>query len=636
MPFLTLPTEVVELVLISAAAAGHPETIAAFSQTCRAYRDLVYGPSDHHLWREIFLTEFDDPRVLGGGPGWSEAEAHKASCCRSPTFNWGEEYRSRIWAARYIRWQTRPPASTEDDEEPEHLYFSELEIVRRNTRALDALISVVFTALPCPATIVFSFIPPDDTSHASDSPSAGYPTFPPLPQAMTGPSSDIIPMGPFDGSGRGFGQALSARNMAWLQTVLERGYPPSVTARFCGDKWEGGIAGQYLEEYDFNELQSAGRLIACTGFKTVPQDIQHRIPRNGIAEERVTLIDHSEEQQLRRARRLARMRVYNMRYLARERHWGPFLPCQEKKTYGPELRVDDDELLQPILALFRFPGAHDEGGNGEHEHEHLTDKEDEDEGNEDEGEEDTDEEAEEGASRGPVLPAAPPTALQLRPDWAYLAAARMVVEANLREAFSAEDLTGLVSLDGLRPGSAPWDAALYKPPEPESDKGKEKATDPDRVEGWDWAGVTGIWKRCVCWMDYRDLILHNLSGEFEDPNLAEAVRVIAMQLRIASYSPSEVPGYEHLPTIHVVGQTTGASLVGHRRNIHGTVGVVADGSVRWTLQFSSVEGGQGDEWVSEGIQIGGVASAMGVLGMWTGAQHERMDPLGPCWAWKVG
>ena len=35
-----------------------------------------------------------------------------------------------------------------------------------------------------------------------------------------------------------------------------------------------------------------------------------------------------------------------------------------------------------------------------------------------------------------------------------------------------------------------------------------------------------------------------------------------------------------------------------------------------------------DEWVSEGVQVGGVASAMGVLGMWTGAQHERMDPLG--------
>ena len=63
-----------------------------------------------------------------------------------------------------------------------------------------------------------------------------------------------------------------------------------------------------------------------------------------------------------------------------------------------------------------------------------------------------------------------------------------------------------------------------------------------------------------------------------------------------------------------------------------------------------------DEWVSEGVQVGGVASAMGVMGLWTGATHERIDPLGrytstlnldiisdeancgpgPCWAWKVG
>ena len=35
-----------------------------------------------------------------------------------------------------------------------------------------------------------------------------------------------------------------------------------------------------------------------------------------------------------------------------------------------------------------------------------------------------------------------------------------------------------------------------------------------------------------------------------------------------------------------------------------------------------------DEWLSEGVQVGGVASAIGVLGLWTGAQHERMDPLG--------
>ena len=47
-----------------------------------------------------------------------------------------------------------------------------------------------------------------------------------------------------------------------------------------------------------------------------------------------------------------------------------------------------------------------------------------------------------------------------------------------------------------------------------------------------------------------------------------------------------------------------------------------------STQYSTVEGGNADEWVSEGVQVGGVASAMGVLGLWTGAQHERMDPLG--------
>lgn len=45
-------------------------------------------------------------------------------------------------------------------------------------------------------------------------------------------------------------------------------------------------------------------------------------------------------------------------------------------------------------------------------------------------------------------------------------------------------------------------------------------------------------------------------------------------------------------------------------------------------QCSSIEGGTRDEWVSEGVQVGGVASAMGVLGLWTGASHQRMDPLG--------
>lgn len=57
--FLTLPTELIQNVLHFCT----PQTVAAFSQTCRLASDLVYGTEDQHLWREVFLSvPFDDLR----------------------------------------------------------------------------------------------------------------------------------------------------------------------------------------------------------------------------------------------------------------------------------------------------------------------------------------------------------------------------------------------------------------------------------------------------------------------------------------------------------------------------------------------------------------------------------------------
>ena len=53
-----------------------------------------------------------------------------------------------------------------------------------------------------------------------------------------------------------------------------------------------------------------------------------------------------------------------------------------------------------------------------------------------------------------------------------------------------------------------------------------------------------------------------------------------MRLRIKSYSPCDVPGYTHLPTIHITGETLGSAIP--TRKIHGTVSMIGDGSVRWT------------------------------------------------------
>ncbi|KAI0631740.1 hypothetical protein C8Q77DRAFT_1159486 [Trametes polyzona] len=656
MPLSSLPTEVVERILVFAAATNSPESIAAFSQTCRAHRELIYGASDTHLWREIFLATFDDPRESSGGPGWHAALARKRDSPSETPFDWGREYRERVWAAHYIARQTEaPPTSVEELERSS----SDPDAVRNNIRALDALISVVQTALPHPPAIVYSIIPSDG---AASSPTVGddYPIFPPVP----GTRLDTNRPNHAVGSSYLYGHASDSRNIAWIIQVLANGYPPSVTARFSGKRWDGGTAGQFLDEDDFHEMQSAARLIACTGFLPIPNSSAP--PTSPVdatspeSPEPQTISYMSEAAQRKRARRLARMRVYNMRYLGRERHWGPYLAVEDparkvRFANGPM----EDELLQPILALFR---AHGQGEENEddvddedealHEHDHEHDDDDDEEEDEQENEH-----AQGGAdSPGPsdaatrqAAPSAstgPPTPAKLRPDWGYLAAVRTLVEANLREADVGSEVARLFSLDDLRAGSAPWnanltgDSAANELSSPKSsDKGKEKASGDDgEVVGYDWAGVTGVWKRCVCWMDYRDLILHNffmqLSGEFDDSRMGEAVRIVGMTLRAQSYSPAEVPGYEHLPTIHVVGQSAGASSGGPPRRIHGTVGVIADGSVRWNL-FSSIEGGEVDEWVSEGVQIGGIGSRMGVLGMWTGAQHERMDPLGPTWAWKV-
>lgn len=533
MSFGILPTEVVELILISAATDGFPHAIAAFAQTSKFNRALVYESKDQHLWREVFLATFDDPRASGGGPGWAECTSKHSQASTSHTrqdsvYDWEGVFKQRIWAADYIRTRTNP--------EPHRPSTLPPETTHRNIRALDTLSSVISTALPCPPTIVFSFLSsgdsPDPASPSYSNPHAKYPTFPPVPQAINGPSNNLHP----DTGPATFGQAVRALNTAWLESVLSKGLPPDITASFSAEQWEGGLTNRFLNEERFYELQAAARIIACTGFVPTPQAVAElAAPPSpyGPSEEADASMYMSPAKQLERARRLARMRVYNLRYLTRERHWGPFL----ERDFTPSARrpsqvvpENDDDLLQPLIELFRLQPPH---VVVQHHHHHDSDEEEDDDedadytpGHADESTseedqtdtdhmseddrnvgdhnapEDEDEDMEEpvAQTRGPGE--SPPTSAQLRADWAYLAAVRVVVEANLRETFGAQDLRGLLSLDGLRAGSAPWDVSAYRAPLAEEQKGhpssgspdtKGKAKDTGAVEGWDWAGVTGVW-----------------------------------------------------------------------------------------------------------------------------------------------
>ncbi|EED83325.1 predicted protein [Postia placenta Mad-698-R] len=246
-----------------------------------------------------------------------------------------------------------------------------------------------------------------------------------------------------------------------------------------------------------------------------------------------------------------------------------------------------------------------------------------------------------------------PLAAGLRPDWAFLCAVRVVVEANMREAVGARELGGLLALDALRTGSAPLDARSDGDAAWFAGAAKAGAGFADGM--WDWAGVTGVWRpvfvssRCVCWLDYKDLIRLNVrapsflrslrdsdadartqiasdKAHVSESTLREAVRIVPLRLRVIAHGAPAVPAWPGRPTLYVEGETSGSSQNGAIRRVRGTVSALADGSARWSLGLLGADDGH-EQWMSEGVQLGGPSSSMGVLGLWTGSQHERTDPV---------
>lgn len=102
---LTLPPELIEQTLILAASHGFPSAIAQLSCTCRYFHQLVYRSTDSHLWREVFLATFDDPRpVLGRINSARLGSVRNSKSVRTADvgFNWEREFIRRMDAARIM------------------------------------------------------------------------------------------------------------------------------------------------------------------------------------------------------------------------------------------------------------------------------------------------------------------------------------------------------------------------------------------------------------------------------------------------------------------------------------------------------------------------------------------------------
>ncbi|KAI6032072.1 hypothetical protein BKA83DRAFT_4209603 [Pisolithus microcarpus] len=135
----------------------------------------------------------------------------------------------------------------------------------------------------------------------------------------------------------------------------------------------------------------------------------------------------------------------------------------------------------------------------------------------------------------------------------------------------------------------------------------------------DWPGVEGTWARYVSFLDHRafNVTTRNFRSDggcfFDRARYGEATFLLELNLYLVE--PETVPNYYTLgrfPESDNPLYPTANELIG-------------------SVHMNEVGSGPVAIRDSEGVQVGGIASAAGVVGSWTSVYHEH----GPFWLWKV-
>ncbi|KAI1130541.1 hypothetical protein F5Y10DRAFT_235477 [Nemania abortiva] len=165
----------------------------------------------------------------------------------------------------------------------------------------------------------------------------------------------------------------------------------------------------------------------------------------------------------------------------------------------------------------------------------------------------------------------------------------------------------------------------------------------EALEHLDPYGITGVWLRVVCFLDYTDFFAYNFGAEEQPPahiprpsiNVGQATRLILMRIFVTAV---EKPGPEDgqaLPVVHFKGVSRSLDQTFDENadsDLRGSVRLTPEGEVRWTT--FSIFGGV-ERWRSESVQVGGVNSAKGVLGHWFDKDFDPRGPAGPTAFWKI-
>lgn len=450
---MSLPSEVVEEMLVYMAEQGDSLSISRLAQTCRRFHELVYDPLDKFLWRRVFLTNFDDPRASNDETFLSASFATvlcvldilKPDCGtgEASTFDWGEDFRARVWAQSYIRRRIN-----EDKGDSGRSMAHRLRSKRRTLpshdeseffgKALHTIVRVLDTTARAMKR---------DVEHENPGTT--------LSTASLGDADDRSPTGPLP-----VDVDEQSKNVAWLTALTAEGFPREFNPRFSQtDKdpyWSTG-----------SDVQAMHKIVAHIGvhfektWADRPSLGRTSPPKRADRCEMVSteIYDMTPDELFLRARFLARRQVFDVSYLSRRRHWGPFLPYRGPEHDGQEQDEDfedsdsDDSDYIPTSTRDTSDGCADEASPVAIRW----------------GRRKTD-----------------PAPENMRADWIHLAAIRIVAQASLQEHFQwAEIRDTLLSMDSFRAGA-------WIPRSPAQ-----------AITEWDWAGVEGVWRSVQLVSIYR-------------------------------------------------------------------------------------------------------------------------------------
>ncbi|EAQ88248.1 hypothetical protein CHGG_04867 [Chaetomium globosum CBS 148.51] len=243
-----------------------------------------------------------------------------------------------------------------------------------------------------------------------------------------------------------------------------------------------------------------------------------------------------------------------------------------------------------------------------------------------------------GTKWGPFLDLGEEEDAEVRVDWEKVEAILVVLGGNIR-CKGLERFPIFWHFWG-KPFAGSWNGS-YIPWSRDREKGEElEVKELDRLDPY---GVAGSWLRVVSFLDFSDFfhfnfpIIDSLPRDLPRPPLdvGQATRLILMRIRVSKVEPAGPGDHPDHPVTHFTGFSRaldGSWDDNADASIRGTVRVTPEGEVRWT-SYSVFHGEE--RWKSEGVQIGGIKSARGVVGTWFDKDFNAQGPCGPTAFWKI-